>query len=63
MFGINACSDKLERGFSLSPAQAFVNDVDVQLFNLYTQLRTAVDSVIEKASGRSIDEDNSRTIS
>ena len=34
----------------LSPAQAFVNDVNEQLVNLYQQLKTAAESVIEKVN-------------
>lgn len=34
----------------ISPVQAFVNDVNEQLVNLYTQLRTVADSVIEKVN-------------
>lgn len=36
--------------FGVSPAQAFVNDVNEQLVNLYTQLKVAVDSVIAKVN-------------
>ncbi len=34
----------------ISPARAFVNDVNEQLVNLYTQLKTAVDRVVEKVN-------------
>ena len=34
----------------VSPLQAFVNDVNEQLVNLYTQLKNAVESVIEKVN-------------
>lgn len=34
----------------ISPAKAFVNDVNEQLVNLYTQLKNAVDSVINKVN-------------
>lgn len=34
----------------ISPAQAFVNDVNEQLINLYTQLKDEVESVIEKVN-------------
>lgn len=36
--------------FGISPAQAFVNDVNEQLVNLYTQLKVSVDSVIAKVN-------------
>ena len=36
--------------FGVSPTQAFVNDVNEQLVNLYTQLKVAVDSVIAKVN-------------
>ena len=34
--------------FGISPTQAFVNDINEQLVNLYTQVKIAVDRVIEK---------------
>lgn len=34
----------------ISPAKAFINDVNEQLVNLYTQLKIAVDSVIAKVN-------------
>lgn len=34
----------------ISPAQAFINDVNEQLVNLYRQLKIAVDSVIDKVN-------------
>ena len=34
--------------FCISPKQAFVNDINKQLVNLYTQIKTDVDSVIKK---------------
>ncbi len=34
----------------VSPAKAFVNDINEQLINLYTQLKSSVDSVIEKVN-------------
>ncbi|MBQ7567802.1 Dam family site-specific DNA-(adenine-N6)-methyltransferase, partial [bacterium] len=36
--------------FSIAPAQAFVSDINEQLINLYTQLKTAADSVIAKVN-------------
>lgn len=36
--------------FGISPTQAFVNDVNEQLVNLYTQLKIAVESVISKVN-------------
>ena len=36
--------------FGVSPAQAFVNDVNEQLINLYTQLKIAAESVIAKVN-------------
>lgn len=36
--------------FGISPGQAFVNDVNEQLVNLYTQLKVAADSVIAKVN-------------
>ncbi len=36
--------------FEISPAQAFINDVNEQLVNLYTQLKIAVESVITKVN-------------
>lgn len=36
--------------FGISPAQAFVNDVNEQLVNLYIQLKVAVESVIAKVN-------------
>lgn len=36
--------------FGISPAQAFVNDVNEQLVNLYTQLKAAAESVIAKVN-------------
>ncbi len=36
--------------FGISPAQAFVNDVNEQLVNLYTQLKIAADRVIAKVN-------------
>lgn len=36
--------------FGISPAQAFVNDVNEQLVNLYTQLKIAADCVIDKVN-------------
>ena len=36
--------------FGVSPAQAFDNDINKQLVNLYTQLKVAVDSVIAKVN-------------
>ena len=34
----------------ISPAQAYVNDINEQLVNLYTQLKLAADSVIKKVN-------------
>lgn len=34
--------------FGISPAQAFINDINEQLINLYIQLKVAVDAVIAK---------------
>lgn len=36
--------------FGIFPPHAFVNDVNEQLVNLYTQLKNAVDSVIDKVN-------------
>lgn len=36
--------------FGVSPARAFVNDVNIQFVNLYRQLKNAPDSVIEKVN-------------
>ncbi len=36
--------------FGISPAQAFINDVNEQLVNLYTQLKIASESVIAKVN-------------
>jgi len=36
--------------FGISPLQAFVNDVNEQLVNLYTQLKNSVEKVIEKVN-------------
>ena len=36
--------------FGISPAQAFVNDVNEQLVNLYTQLKIAAEGVIAKVN-------------
>ncbi len=36
--------------FSIAPAQAFINDVNEQLVNLYVQLKNAVESVIAKVN-------------
>lgn len=36
--------------FGVAPTQAFVNDVNEQLVNLYTQLKIAADSVISKVN-------------
>lgn len=36
--------------FGVSPARAFVNDINEQLVNLYQQLKTAVESVIAKVN-------------
>ena len=36
--------------FGISPVQAFVNDVNEQLINLYVQLKNAADSVISKVN-------------
>lgn len=36
--------------FGISPTRAFVNDINEQLINLYTQLKTSADSVIEKVN-------------
>lgn len=35
---------------NVSPLQAFINDVNEQLMNLYTQIKNAVESVIEKVN-------------
>lgn len=36
--------------FGIAPKQAFINDVNEQLVNLYTQLKTAAESVIAKVN-------------
>ena len=36
--------------FGISPGQAFINDINEQLINLYTQLKNAVDCVIAKVN-------------
>ena len=36
--------------FGITPAHAFVNDINEQLVNLYVQLKVAVESVIEKVN-------------